>query len=174
MWIWEKLKGYEQKQQKPFIETVKSSFHTKCPFSNYYCARHMLIVIAMPALCLTNRSYRCEQPHMCPTHSPRFSRISFLSIHEQLRLCISKLLWEANKNLHFSRARSSSCLAFTLPCLVSSSFTNHSMEINWNIAVSPICNRLFIHMWIHFVLSYHFRFFSLLRHIALPGLEGKV
>lgn len=89
----------------------------------------------------------------------------FLSIHKQLRLCINKLLWEENK-ICISRAHAPApAYCFTLRCVALLCHI-HSMEINRNFAISLICNRLFIHMCSFCCSSYHFRFFSVLRHIA--------
>lgn len=185
MRIWENLKGYEQPQQHQQQKTKAFYWNGKFQFSNQmptelWLHSHMLIVIAMPTL-LTSRSYLNQQPQMWSrTHVPMPNTFTTLCIFNCILfylfisscVCASTNCYGKQAKFAFL-ARTLQLLLIALPCLALPCFVLlfhihihiHSMEINWNIAVSLICNRLFIHMC-SFRCSYHFRFFSVLRYIA--------
>lgn len=124
-------------KKKPFIEMVNSSFETKCPFflkhshSIYVQCTELLLQSYVNSNCNVHSVYKTiisQQTasnvilYKCPTHSPRFNCI-FLSIHKQLRLCITNCYGKQIKFAFLARTLSqhshmaSSFLA--LPCLLS-------------------------------------------------------
>lgn len=131
-----------------------------------YCRSHMLMVIAIPTSVCNAWSYlsqqnslKCDLVHKCPTHSPPFQLYLVLSIHKSSNVFASQIVMgskrKRRKKTFAFHADTQLAHAFALPCLI----------------VNLICIRSFVHMCSSF--SYHFRFFSVLCHIAWLGFEGK-